>query len=244
MSADTVDHVQPQGAWKFDDDVTRAFDDMLARSIPQYEVMRSATTALACKFAKTTTRIVDYGCSRGVQLVSIAKQLGALNRYVGIDISPPMVDAARAALASIGGDLGEVRALDLRSELPGGRYSVALAVLTLQFVPIEHRQRIVQHIHDTLLPGGAFLFVEKCLGANAALDATFIDLYYDLKQRNGYTDSDIERKRLSLEGVLVPITAEWNESMLHNAGFASVDCYWRWMNFAGWIAVKGQDART
>ena len=236
MSA--TDHVQPQGAWKFDDDVTLVFDNMLARSIPQYSVMRAATTDLAVKFAQPQTRIVDYGCARGAQLVRIANELGALNRYVGVDISAPMIDAARSELAPWGNRV-EVRALDLRSELPGGQYSVALCVLTLQFVPIEYRLRIVQHIYDTLLPGGALLLVEKVLGANYALDATFVELYYTLKQRNGYTSDDIERKRLSLEGVLVPITAAWNESMLRDAGFHSVDCYWRWMNFAGWIAIKG-----
>ncbi len=65
-----------------------------------------------------------------------------------------------------------------------------------------------------------------------------IDIYYDLKAENGYSQDQIERKRLSLEGVLVPVTAHWNEEMLKTAGFVEVDCFWRWMNFAGWVAVK------
>ena len=44
--------------------------------------------------------------------------------------------------------------------------------------------------------------------------------------------------RASLEGVLVPVTAEWNEAMLHAAGFRQVECFWRWMNFAGWLAIR------
>jgi tRNA (cmo5U34)-methyltransferase len=43
---------------------------------------------------------------------------------------------------------------------------------------------------------------------------------------------------MSLEGVLVPVTARWNEELLHQEGFASVDCFWRHLNFAGWVAVK------
>ena len=42
----------------------------------------------------------------------------------------------------------------------------------------------------------------------------------------------------SLEGVLVPVTASWNEELLAKAGFKQIDCFWRWMNFAGWIAIK------
>ena len=47
---------------------------------------------------------------------------------------------------------------------------------------------------------------------------------------------------MSLEGVLVPVTAKWNEQLLRSAGFAEVDMFWRWMNFAGWVAVKPQGA--
>jgi len=65
-----------------------------------------------------------------------------------------------------------------------------------------------------------------------------VDVYYQLKARNGYTQEQIQRKRLSLEGVLVPVTARWNEEMMQMVGFRQVDCFWRWMNFAGWVAVK------
>jgi tRNA (cmo5U34)-methyltransferase len=65
-----------------------------------------------------------------------------------------------------------------------------------------------------------------------------VELYYNLKRHHGYTEEQIERKRLSLEGALVPVTAAWNEELLKGAGFAQVDCFWRWMNFGAWIAIK------
>mgnify|MGYP001601651293 CR=1 FL=1 len=65
-----------------------------------------------------------------------------------------------------------------------------------------------------------------------------VDAYHELKERHGYSREEIDRKRLALEGVLVPVTARWNEDMLRRAGFREVDCVWRWMNFAGWGAVK------
>ena len=65
-----------------------------------------------------------------------------------------------------------------------------------------------------------------------------IDEYYKIKAENAYTQEQISAKRKSLEGVLVPITASWNEQMLKDAGFKSIDCFWRYLNFAGWIAIK------
>jgi tRNA (cmo5U34)-methyltransferase len=128
--------------------------------------------------------------------------------------------------------------LDLRQGFPRVSASVILSVLTIQFTPIEHRLRILEDIHTALLPGGAFIFVEKVIGATAALDRDFVELYYEFKRAGGYTSEEIERKRLSLEGVLVPVTARWNEELLKTAGFKQADCFWRWMNFAGWIAIK------
>jgi hypothetical protein len=43
---------------------------------------------------------------------------------------------------------------------------------------------------------------------------------------------------LALEGVLVPVTADWNVQLLRSAGFRRVECHWRRFCFAAWIARK------
>jgi tRNA (cmo5U34)-methyltransferase len=113
-------------------------------------------------------------------------------------------------------------------------------VLTLQFTPIDYRQRILHDVFRHTVPGGALILVEKILGASTGLGAMMIDLYHAHKTGNGYSVEEVERKRLALEGVLVPVTARWNEELLSGAGFDEVDCFWRWMNFCGWVAVKGE----
>ena len=111
-------------------------------------------------------------------------------------------------------------------------------MLTLQFVPLEHRLRILRDAFLRTIPGGAFILVEKILGASADINERMVEVYYDLKRANGYTEEEITRKRLSLEGVLVPVTAQWNEHLLLQAGYRQVDCFWRWMNFAAWVGVR------
>lgn len=233
------DETMPGDKWAFDGEVTTVFDDMLARSIPQYEVMRQACHDLACRYARRKTAIVDLGCSRGEAMARLIDKFGVNNHFVGVEISAPMLDAARQRFRGLI-DCGvvEIREMDLRREYPQVEASVTLCVLTLQFTPIEYRLRIMQDIYDHTMPGGALIFVEKVIGASAQIDRHMVETYYTLKAANGYTADQIERKRLSLEGVLVPMTARWNEEMLSMVGFRQVDCFWRWMNFAGWIAVK------
>ena len=57
------------------------------------------------------------------------------------------------------------------------------------------------------------------------------------RRPEGYSPEAIAAKRASLSGVLVPLP----ESSLRGwllQDFAAVECYWRWANFAGFLAVK------
>ncbi|MCG3207295.1 MAG: Carboxy-S-adenosyl-L-methionine synthase [Anaerolineae bacterium] len=236
---DAVDHVLPNGKWSFDGDVTDVFDNMLERSIPYYEIMRQACFEVACRYRQPKTEIVDLGCSRGEAMSKLIDRYGATNHFVGVEVSEPMLAAAKERFKGLmESGVVSIQNVDLRREYPAVRASVTLCVLTLQFTPIEYRQQIVQNIYDQTVSGGALILVEKVTGNTAPIDNWMVDIYYGLKRENGYTEEEIQRKRLSLEGVLVPLTAEWNVDLLRRTGFSEVDCFWRWMNFAAWVAVK------
>jgi tRNA (cmo5U34)-methyltransferase len=229
----------PASRWQFDESVTRVFSDMLGRSIPQYEVMRKAVFDVGMCYAQPDTSIVDLGCSRGDALAPFVGSLGPRNTYLGIEVSPPMLAAARERFRpEIDAGFVTVRNLDLREDYPAAPASVTLCILTLQFIPLEHRQRVLHDVYCSTVHGGAFIMVEKILGATSALNALMVDLYLRRKKEAGYSEEEVQRKKLALEGVLMPVTAQWNAQLLQDAGFREVDCFWRWMNFAGWVAVK------
>jgi tRNA (cmo5U34)-methyltransferase len=70
------------------------------------------------------------------------------------------------------------------------------------------------------------------------LNKQLIDIYYDYKKKQGYSDFEIAQKREALENVLVPYTLKENEEMLKNAGFSYVEVIFRWANFATFFARK------
>lgn len=226
-------------SWEFNSAVTEVFDEMLSRSIPQYELMRETVFEVGSRFVKPGTDIVDLGSSRGEAIDLLLKHFGATNRYLCIETSPPMVAAFKERYASwIGSDVVRIAQADLRDYRLFAKASLAQSVLTLMFTPINYRQQIVAKVYDALIDGGAFVLVEKVLGEGATLDQLEVDIYHAMKERNGYSREEIDRKRLALEGIQVPVTARWNEELLRMAGFRQVDCFWRWMNFAAWVAVK------
>ena len=234
------DTVMPTGKWEFNEEVTDCFDEMLQRSIPEYADMRDLVTRIGKRYVKRKTAIVDVGCSTGEAINPFIKAFGAQNQYKLYDVSEPMLNKAKERYKSwmdIG--LVDVEEFDIRNGIPKNVYaSLILSVLTLQFTPIEYRQKIIASIYDALEPGGALILVEKVLGSSYTIDSMLVDEYYRLKAYNAYTQEQIAAKRKSLEGVLVPITSSWNVQMLKEAGFSNVDCFWRYLNFAGWVAIK------
>lgn len=233
MSADTV---LPDGRWEFDSEVTSVFENMLERSIPQYATMRALVHEVSVRVAPVD-HVVDLGCSRGDALASFGGGDSG-QRLIGLEVSEPMLAAASERFAE--DERFRILRHDLRAGLPREAMgaSLILSVLTLMFVPIEHRAQVIEDVFAALRPGGAFVLVEKVLGATAPLDAVLVSAYLDGKRTAGYSEEQILRKKLSLEGVLVPVRASWNEELLRSAGFRTYECFWRCLNFAGWIALK------
>lgn len=226
------------GEWTFDTDVADHFDEMLERSIPQYTEMRRLVRDFGMPFVQPGTDIVDLGCSRGEALDPFVRTFGAHNRFVGIDVSEPMLAAARDRFAGYPPSVVSIETFDLRTGYPPVRASLTLSVLTLMFTPINYRARIVADVYRHTMPGGAFILVEKLLGATDQTDRLIQDRYHRMKADNGYSREEIVRKAAALEGIQVPVTAAWNADLLCGAGFRHVDMIWRWCNFAMWLAIK------
>ena len=229
------DNVKPSEKWEFNDEVARCFKNMLERSIPDYQSMRALSYELGTRFVKPDTLIVDAGCSTGMAVEPFVERFKDANDFLLIDNSPAMAAASKERFSEYPGV--EVRAGNLWENLPlKDTASLVLSVLSLQFMPTAYRQTMISAIYESLAPGGAFIFVEKIVSEN--MDDLMVELYYDMKRRNGYSEEQIMDKRRSLENVLSPLKPEWNVDMLRTAGFDKVDMFWRCLNFCGWIAVK------
>ena len=233
------DSIIPSDKWVFDQEVTTVFDNMLERSIPDYLNMRSLVNSLTLRYLQSGSSVLDLGCSTGGAIKDIIDLAPQETQFIGVEISEPMREQAEKNLQRFV-DTKQVKIIncDLREDFPISNNSVVLSVLTIQFIPIEHRQRIISSIYENLIPGGVFIFVEKILGNDSVGNTMLEDLYYKLKGENGYTEQQIRTKRKSLEGVLVPVTSDWNIEMMSKAGFSNVQQFWQQLNFAGWVGFK------
>jgi len=230
---------QPVADFAFDEKVASVFDDMLDRSVPFYGEMQRMIAEMAGDFAVPGTNIYDLGCSTGNTLLKLDATVPKSAKFIGIDYSEEMLERCRQKLAQHEFERDhELICADLNGGVRIYNASMVLMVLTLQFVRPLYRDALIGTILEGLNENGCLILVEKVLGEDSVFNRLFIDYYYDLKKRHGYTELEIARKREALENVLIPYKLLENREMLLRAGFRYCDVFFKWYNFCGIIALK------
>lgn len=223
----------------FDRAVAEVFPDMIRRSVPGYETVISTLGVLAQSHFRPATRVYDLGCSLGAATLSVHRCLGDADaHYVLVDNASAMLERCRGHLDRLmPGASVEYREADIRA-VRVENASVVILNFTIQFVPPDDRQALLENIHAGLVPGGCLILSEKVLGEDPGEDRCFSDLHLRFKAANGYSDLEISQKRSALERVLRPDSLAQHQERLSRAGFASIRPWFRCLNFVSLLAVK------
>jgi tRNA (cmo5U34)-methyltransferase len=227
--------------FNFGKETAAVFDDMLDRSVPFYAEIQRMLGELVADFAVDRTAIYDLGCSTGNTFLAAGANLRPeLDvRFIGLDSSEEMLRTAERKLSGAQFPWPFVLKLqDLNDDILIENASVALMILTLQFVRPLNREALIAALHQGLNHNGCLLLVEKVLGEHSSFNRLFIDHYYEMKRRRGYSDMEIAQKREALENVLIPYRLEENKWLLRRVGFQHVDVFFKWYNFCGIVAIK------
>jgi len=233
---DTVFSQEIEKKFEFDEAVASVFDDMLNRSVPFYDEVRRLIIALILREEADGKKVLDLGSSTAKFLLELSGRMHTKMQLKGIDNSQAMLDRARQKCQAFGTDL-ELELADMLDYTYCDE-DIVIANYTLQFIRPMQRTVLVQKLYDGMKEGGLFIFSEKVVFGDKRLDKQMIDIYYDYKKRQGYSEYEIARKREALENVLIPFTIEENRQMCHDAGFREVDTIFQWANFVTFVAKK------
>jgi tRNA (cmo5U34)-methyltransferase len=226
-------------AFSFDDEVARVFPDMIKRSVPGYTTIIAMTGLMAGKFSTADSNVFDLGCSLGASTLAMRQHIQSEGcRILGVDNSPAMIERCHAVIETdthgTPVDLYCQDILDTSVE----NASVVVLNFTLQFIPLEQRETLIQRISKGLRPGGILILSEKVLFADPHLNELNIELHHQFKRANGYSDLEIAQKRSALEDVLIPETLDTHKQRIASAGFNSCDVWFQCFNFASLVALK------
>ena len=119
-----------------------------------------------------------------------------------------------------------------------GDASVVVLNLTLQFLPIEDRGRLIQKIFHALLPGGVLIISEKTSNPNDVDQVLLSQLYHGFKADQGYSKLEISQKRDALDNVLIPESISEHQARLESVGFEQVLPWYQAFSFVSLLAIK------
>jgi len=229
--------------FKFNEEVSRVFDDMIRRSVPGYIENILMCSDIIYEIYTGKGILYDLGCSTGALPIALSEKFKETAfQYSGIDNSKAMVDKAQNNIEKFSDDYkdhhkiefvtGDIREIDFNNA------AIFIASYTLQFVPPGEREKLVKKLYCQLPPGGAFIMSEKVLENGKLPTELFKKMHYLQKRDQGYSDIEISQKREAIEKVLVPFTVENNLKMLEETGFSSASIFLKKYNFASFIAIK------
>lgn len=225
------------GSFSFDAQVAEVFPDMIGRSVPGYATIVTMTGLLAQRFASPGSSLYDLGCSLGASTLAMRRNLACEDcRIISVDNSPAMLDRCRGLIAADRHTTPvQLVCADL-ADIPIEDASVVVLNFTLQFVPRERRDNVIQGIYRGLRPGGIMVLSEKVILEDAHLDALNIELHHEFKRANGYSELEISQKRTALENVMVIDTEAAHRERLRQAGFSRVVKWHQCLNWASFQA--------
>jgi len=225
--------------FRFDEQVVRVFPDMIARSVPGYELVVPMIGMLARRYAQADSRLYDLGCSLGAASLAMSGAIGASGtEIIAVDNSAAMVARCKKSVADNNGrvpiDVRLENMLDTKIE----NASVVVLNFTLQFLEPEQRQALINKISTGLLDGGVLIVSEKICFEDELEQADQTAWHHDFKRAQGYSDLEIAQKRNALEDILRPETEASHFKRMERAGLSRPSRWFQCFSFASFIAFK------
>jgi SAM-dependent methyltransferase len=196
------------------------------------EPRRSGELALREVLPASPRSVLDLGCGDGRLAALVLDERPSVEHVVAVDVSPPMLAAARDRFAN--DPRVEVREWDLRDPIdPLGPCDVVVSGFAIHHLEDPRKQALFAEVARQLRPGGVFANLEVVASATP-------ELHHAFRVAIGREADDPEDR-------LAPVDAQLG--WMRAAGLVQVDCLWRWRGFALLVgeapsAMSGGSERT
>ena len=242
-SHNNSDNVGSVGSFKFDARVAGVFNDMISRSVPGYQQILEMLPTLVkhINVKSDKQQYYDLGCSLGAGMLAISQGLDEQHHstcpIIGVDNSADMLSEAQKRLAPFEQFNFELKQQNIQ-QTNIENATLVLMNFTLQFIPLDERNKIITAIYQGLNTGGALILSEKIKSEDQQTHQLLTDIHHQYKADQGYSQLEIAQKRDAIENVLIPETLNTHIRRLKNAGFATVTPWIQNLQFISILAVK------
>ena len=203
-----VSWVKQWSRWEFNKTIAWEFYSHAKNHIQSYEeIIKLCIDIIQKYFPSRKSRILEFGSAIGYTLEKLDQSW--YKNILWIEKSEAMY--ANSALK----DKVQVRDGLIEKD---GMFQAILANWTLHFIQVQERENIIQSFFDHLDTGWILIITDKVTSSSLAHE-----LYLDFKRWNWLSETEIENKTKSLNGVLFPLDIEWYSKTVKKIWYHSID---------------------
>jgi len=210
------------------DRAAKTYDSVRRMMIPCFDDFYGTVARILPFDRDATFDILDLGAGTGL-LSALLHEHFPRARLTLIDISDEMLARARDRFE---GEEGvRIAVSDYSVEALPGRFDAIVSALSIHHLDDLGKAALFKRVYDALEPGGIFVNAEEVLAATAALDQVYWDEWERQARAAGAPEEEfagVEERAKYDKPAKLDDQLKW----LREAGFADVDCYYKYLMFA------------
>jgi tRNA (cmo5U34)-methyltransferase len=212
-------------SWTFEtQEIANTFDNHVREQLPWYDMVTESVSYIIKNYLSENDTVVDIGASTGNMIDKIIPLVQERSCYItAIEKSETMFEKLKNKYANESCvELVDADVMDI--QLPKAK--VYVLFLTLMFIPVHQRKKLMQTIRNKCEEGGVIIVVDKVCDHLGYFSTVLKRLTMHFKLLQGAKPEDVLTKEMSLAGVQIPIDI----SLLCDAKE-----FFRMGEFAGWV---------
>lgn len=203
------------------------------RLVPGFSGLQQMAKVLLAERAPVDARILVLGAGGGLELKVFAESQ-AKWRFDGVD---PSAEMLRLATLTLGDLISRVNLHQGYIDVaPVGPYDAAACLLTLHFVPVEERRRILMEVKRRLKPGAPCVIAHLSFEQGKDERDLWLSRYVAFATASGVETIKASAFRAAVDSQLTILEPEQDEEILREAGFSGVSLFYVGFTFRGWVA--------
>lgn len=213
------------------------YDSLIARGHPCYREMLEQVSGM---LPVAADEVLELGCGTGSLTMMLADRY-ASSRLTIVDGAAEMVELTQARLldthAGVASRAKFVASAFEDLALDDAGYDLVASNMALHH--IVDKQPFYHAIRRSLKPGGTFVLGDELVVNDAERQERYWQWWLEFARRDGgLSEREIEEITEHMNAFDRYETLPRQLEMLTNAGFADVDCVWRFLNYGVFVGTR------